>query len=736
MVDRNQTKQALANLSGHTVRGFSMERLASRFAQVAVDRRAKEANYAARDTTPDAFVRHLRDKAAARLSAVSEKTSSHLPVTSVYDALQVAKQHKNANADAGIRAFTGMLNAMWKQDRTAKITASQFVKYREYYSANFPKSAIAEVLDTVGEKGYASLPVSELLKIARRINTQEDYDREIVAAGLHTKQPHHIKSREFIRSVINGASEVPNPFDQYDEQEEKFNRGRDEIEADWGEGATSDVIKYIKVLRGHYLYTEYENTLPAWDEEEEVPDYEVEVVVEDDLVGGEEAVYRLRDTGFMSAEDNGATWWETESTRGMETGENIHTSGHLRHADGSDLSAVELKLFDEMLMMDSSRWDDLESLNMADYGLGGVDSFDDPKTTKDSRQMALPHHIKSREFIRSVINGASEVPNPFDQYDEQEGEYIQRIEELSDRYGEDVVEVAVPNAEALLAEYQVTRIEADPGQEGGDPVDEDTQDMSFLGALEEIEEDAWEFGGRWWTSTDNQKVFGYDDGLQISVFIKHLDGSDLTQSEVDLFNQLRSEGAARLYVEVAEYVSDVKRPDSKTTKDPRQIALPHVGRRRSSSIKKHKLAAKKSIRKVNRIRRRAQEVDDFTRQAFETLVWSSHDVDEDGVEYNYDDATFEDLAAESQAKLADICGRFQSENADLLEEACYWTGNDLGQAAHDFILTMNGHGAGFWDGDWGTSDIDVDFGKELTEAAEKFPELGLERGDDGQLYIY
>lgn len=32
--------------------------------------------------------------------------------------------------------------------------------------------------------------------------------------------------------------------------------------------------------------------------------------------------------------------------------------------------------------------------------------------------------------------------------------------------------------------------------------------------------------------------------------------------------------------------------------------------------------------------------------------------------------------------------------------ACFLSDDEIPQAGHDFWLTRNGHGAGFWDGDW------------------------------------
>lgn len=55
--------------------------------------------------------------------------------------------------------------------------------------------------------------------------------------------------------------------------------------------------------------------------------------------------------------------------------------------------------------------------------------------------------------------------------------------------------------------------------------------------------------------------------------------------------------------------------------------------------------------------------------------------------------------------------------------------NDEQQIAHDLWLTQNGHGAGFWDGDWG------DHGDHLTKLAKRQPEVDLYIGDDNRIYL-
>ena len=50
-------------------------------------------------------------------------------------------------------------------------------------------------------------------------------------------------------------------------------------------------------------------------------------------------------------------------------------------------------------------------------------------------------------------------------------------------------------------------------------------------------------------------------------------------------------------------------------------------------------------------------------------------------------------------------------------------------AGHDFWLTRNGHGAGFWDRGLGEA------GKKLTDAAHAFGECNLYLGDDDVIHL-
>ncbi len=75
------------------------------------------------------------------------------------------------------------------------------------------------------------------------------------------------------------------------------------------------------------------------------------------------------------------------------------------------------------------------------------------------------------------------------------------------------------------------------------------------------------------------------------------------------------------------------------------------------------------------------------------------------------------------------CGDFQSANETLLFSYEDETGRDWACAGHDFWLTRNHHGAGFWDR--GSHECL----RQLTDAAHTYGECDAYIGDDGLIYL-
>lgn len=80
------------------------------------------------------------------------------------------------------------------------------------------------------------------------------------------------------------------------------------------------------------------------------------------------------------------------------------------------------------------------------------------------------------------------------------------------------------------------------------------------------------------------------------------------------------------------------------------------------------------------------------------------------------------------AQAARECVKFQEDNAGALADL------DSSQAGHDFYLTRNGHGAGFWD-----RGHPEEIGEALTKASETAGARDVEVGDpeeDGARFLY
>ena len=121
---------------------------------------------------------------------------------------------------------------------------------------------------------------------------------------------------------------------------------------------------------------------------------------------------------------------------------------------------------------------------------------------------------------------------------------------------------------------------------------------------------------------------------------------------------------------------------------------------------------------------RTDELDEFTRAYVETALWSSTDGDDVPLDKDHSAADIDD---DSLAAMIADCRKFQDDNRALIQKAidsgAVKSGPDYGpwaRAGHDFWLTRNGAGAGFWDGDWPEED-----GAKLTEAAKAFRECYL-----------
>ena len=127
-----------------------------------------------------------------------------------------------------------------------------------------------------------------------------------------------------------------------------------------------------------------------------------------------------------------------------------------------------------------------------------------------------------------------------------------------------------------------------------------------------------------------------------------------------------------------------------------------------------------------------QNKQDFIAGYLEAALWSSTDTHpKTGDDVRLDDYEWGEGVEES---LKDDCLDFIQGNKARLQAYCTKISYDPSKgtpwdsAGHDFWLTRNGHGAGFWDRGLGG------LGDHLTEAAKVYGGVDLYLGDDELIY--
>jgi hypothetical protein len=120
----------------------------------------------------------------------------------------------------------------------------------------------------------------------------------------------------------------------------------------------------------------------------------------------------------------------------------------------------------------------------------------------------------------------------------------------------------------------------------------------------------------------------------------------------------------------------------------------------------------------------------FVRAYIECALWSSNDnYDESGGEPLDANYSIDDISEATLAEMVSECEDFQASNDSDLDAS----GLDEEQQGHDFWLTRNHHGAGFWDRKArGTPEGEAC--ERLSEASKVYGSVDLYVGDDGKIY--
>lgn len=121
------------------------------------------------------------------------------------------------------------------------------------------------------------------------------------------------------------------------------------------------------------------------------------------------------------------------------------------------------------------------------------------------------------------------------------------------------------------------------------------------------------------------------------------------------------------------------------------------------------------------------DIDGMTDAYIECALWSSvhfeNEKDACGMPFDQVDA---ELAQSTREEMRESCADFidllEREEIEIPEDE--WSDEQIG---HDFWLTRNGHGAGFWDRGFNLGDL-------LTKWAKTYGSSDLYVGDDGMIY--
>lgn len=122
-------------------------------------------------------------------------------------------------------------------------------------------------------------------------------------------------------------------------------------------------------------------------------------------------------------------------------------------------------------------------------------------------------------------------------------------------------------------------------------------------------------------------------------------------------------------------------------------------------------------------------MNNFLVSYIETALWSSNDEHGEPL----DSAKYADveLHPDTLKRFETDCEQFETAYLNLiagLDDSVLRSIPD--HIAHDFWLTRNRHGAGFWDGDYPEP-----LATQLTDLSHTFGECDLYIGDDGLLYV-
>lgn len=128
-------------------------------------------------------------------------------------------------------------------------------------------------------------------------------------------------------------------------------------------------------------------------------------------------------------------------------------------------------------------------------------------------------------------------------------------------------------------------------------------------------------------------------------------------------------------------------------------------------------------------------MESYKQSFIKTLIWSSTDDDRNTIDHI---TTVIDTDNKIDSLIAEFIRLVGLDPVlESLENISEQTGNAGDLIMYDLCLTINGHGAGFWDGDYSKDGIGEGIiGGKLTAICEKLGSIEIYQGDDGEYYVH
>lgn len=121
----------------------------------------------------------------------------------------------------------------------------------------------------------------------------------------------------------------------------------------------------------------------------------------------------------------------------------------------------------------------------------------------------------------------------------------------------------------------------------------------------------------------------------------------------------------------------------------------------------------------------------FVQAFITTLLWSAGEECDDKDASDLSPEALQAIEVDCQDFLRRVEDKFMGCDWEMIpgcrSKWCEWS-----QLAHDYCLTRNGEGAGYWDGDWDATGV----AKFLEEQAKWSGPMTPYTGDDGQIEVY